>query len=432
MIDFTLSPSQAETQQAARSFAQNVLKDAKAVYGKATDQKSRFQATRPLYGAAVREGLVKAQVPVALGGTSESLVDAAITLEELFAVESAASITVVATALGLMPLMLAGTPSLHEKYLKPFLLKEGEPLASLMHSEPAGTANWLEKGGLGLQTTARKQGDDWIINGEKLWTSNSAGWDDKGADLACVVCRLSDDPSQPQDPEVDPASLILILLVTREVIAANDQSAYQVLGEPELAGHIATSGPHTRFTEFRVPGENLLTPPGQSVPIVEMAFGTSAALVGAMALGTMRAAFDAALEFAVSDPRGGSKPIIEHQSVADKLIDCKAKIETSRLLLWKSVHTLDNPSIDWKVKLDLALQTKIYVTDCAVDCVVDAMKAVGMKSYANDTSFPRLLNDAMCYPLFDGGNIGLRRRQLQDLMAEKDYYPWAATYPVKL
>lgn len=168
MIDFTLSPSQAKTQQTARSFAQNVLKDAKVAYGKATDQKSRFQATRPLYGVAVREGLVKAQVPVALGGTSESLIDAAITLEELFAVESAASITVVATALGLMPLMLAGTPSLHEKYLKPFLSKEGEPLASLMHSEPAGTANWLEKGGLGLQTTARKQGDDWIINGEKV------------------------------------------------------------------------------------------------------------------------------------------------------------------------------------------------------------------------------------------------------------------------
>ncbi|KAF4462468.1 acyl- dehydrogenase medium-chain specific mitochondrial precursor [Fusarium albosuccineum] len=76
----------------------------------------------------------------------------------------------------------------------------------------------------------------------------------------------------------------------------------------------------------------------------------------------------------------------------------------------------------------ISMQAKIYATDCAVDCVVDAMKAVGMKSYAKDVSFPRLLNEAMCYPLFDGGNIGLRRRQMQRLMIEEDYEPWAATY----
>ncbi|KAF4985384.1 hypothetical protein FDECE_16593 [Fusarium decemcellulare] len=428
MIDFTLNPSQAQAQRDARAFASTVLKKAAAQYSSQTDQKSRFQATRPFYREAVRHGLVKAQIPVPLGGTMESLTHSAIVLEELFAVEPAVSITIVASALGLMPLILGGTPALQEKHLKPFLSGEGEPVASLMHSEPNGTANWLEKGGPGLQTTARKDGNEWVINGEKLWTSNSAGWGDGGADLACVVCRLSDDPSKPQDPNVDPASLILILLVTPEVIAKNKKGAYHVLGEPELAGHITTSGPHTRFTEFRVPHENLLRSPGEGASVVETAFTMSAALVGAMAVGTMRAAFDEALAFAKSDTRGGSKPIIEHQSVADKLIDCKMRIETSRLLVWKAVHTLDDAAVEWKTKLEISMQAKIYATDCAVDCVVDAMKAVGMKSYAKDVSFPRLLNEAMCYPLFDGGNIGLRRRQMQRLMIEEDYEPWAATY----
>ncbi|KAI8670248.1 Nitroalkane oxidase [Fusarium keratoplasticum] len=428
MIDFTLTQSQADAQQNAREFASTVLKKAAAEYSPHQDQKSRFQATRPFYRQAVQHGLVKGQIPVPLGGTMESLTHSAIVLEELFAVEPAASITIVATALGLMPLILGGTPALQEKYLKPFLSGHGEPLASLMHSEPNGTANWLEKGGRGLQTTARKVGNEWIINGEKLWTSNSAGWGEEGADLACVVCRLSDDASKTQDPNIDPASLIMILLVTPEVIANNPKEAYQVLGEPELAGHITTSGPHTRFTEFRVPHENLLCPPGEGAPIVETAFTMSAALVGAMAVGTMRAAFDEALAFAKSDTRGGSKPIIQHQSVADKLIDCKMRIETSRLLVWKAVCKLDDPAVDWKVKLEISMQAKIYSTDCAVDCVVDAMKAVGMKSYAKDMSFPRLLNEAMCYPLFDGGNIGLRRRQIQRLMTEEEYKPWEATY----
>ncbi|KAL2683409.1 hypothetical protein Neosp_007879 [[Neocosmospora] mangrovei] len=428
MIDFTLTPSQAEARQSAREFASTVLTKAAAEYSHLHDQKSRFQATRPFYSQAVKHGLVKGQIPVPLGGTSESLTHSAIVLEELFAVEPAASITIVATALGLMPIILGGTPAIQEKFLKPFLSMQGEPVASLMHSEPEGTANWLEKGGRGLQTTARKVGNEWIINGEKLWTSNSAGWDEEGAALACVVCRLSDDASKPQDPNVDPASLIMILLVTPEVIANNQKGAYQVLGEPELAGHLTTSGPHTRFTEFRVPHENLLCAPGTGVPIVETAFTMSAALVGAMAVGTMRAAFDEALAFAKSDTRGGSKAIIEHQSVADKLIDCKMKIETSRLMVWKAVHTLDDPAVDWKVKLEFSMQTKIYATDCAVDCVVDAMKAVGMKSYAKDMPFPRLLNEAMCYPLFDGGNVGLRRRQIQKLMTEEEYKPWEATY----
>lgn len=154
----------------------------------------------------------------------------------------------------------------------------------------------------------------------------------------------------------------------------------------------------------------------------------SAALVGAMAVGTMRSAFEEALAFAKSDTRGGTKAIIQHQSVADKLIDCKMRIETSRLLVWKAVHALDDPMVEWKVKLELSMQAKIFATDSAVDCVIDAMKAVGMKSYAKDLPFSRLLNEAMCYPLFDGGNVGLRRRQMQQLMAGDDYMPWAATY----
>lgn len=168
MIDFTLTQSQEEAQRNAREFASTVLKKAAAEYSLHQDQKSRFQATRPFYRQAVQHGLVKGQIPIPLGGTMESLTHSAIVLEELFAVEPAVSITIVATALGLMPLILGGTPALQEKYLKPFLSGHGEPVAGLMHSEPNGTANWLEKGGRGLQTTARKVGNEWIINGEKV------------------------------------------------------------------------------------------------------------------------------------------------------------------------------------------------------------------------------------------------------------------------
>lgn len=170
MVDFKLSPSQLEARRHAQAFANTVLTKASAEYSTQKDQLSRFQATRPFYREAVRHGLIKAQVPIPLGGTMESLVHESIILEELFAVEPATSITIVATALGLMPVILCDSPSLQEKFLKPFISGEGEPLASLMHSEPNGTANWLQKGGPGLQTTARKVGNEWVINGEKVCT----------------------------------------------------------------------------------------------------------------------------------------------------------------------------------------------------------------------------------------------------------------------
>ncbi|KIL87851.1 hypothetical protein FAVG1_08732 [Fusarium avenaceum] len=421
MIDFTLTSHQIGIRERAQKFSADVLRDAASVYNQHADQKSRFQATKPFYRSAVRDGLLKSFLPAPLGGSSEGFVDAVIAIEELFAVEPGVSLTLAATVLGLLPLILAGTPEQQGKYLEKFLSGEGEPLASLMHSEPGGTANWLQKGSPGLQTTAHPSGDGWIINGEKLWTSNSAGWDNKGADLACVVCRSITNESAEQDPETDPASSIVILLVTRETIAANNGDAYQVLGEPELMGHISTSGPHTRFADFYVPSENLLAPPTKGAGIIERAFGISAALVGAMATGIMRTAIKTALDFVKSDTRGGSKPIISHQSVADKLIDCKIRMETSRLITWKAAHGLDSQSLDWHVQLETALQAKIYTSDVAVDCVLDAMKAVGMTSYSKKTRFPRLLEDVMCYSLFDGGNVGIRRRQLQLIMSSDNY-----------
>lgn len=83
------------------------------------------------------------------------------------------SLTIFANGLGLTPLILAGSEEQRGKFLESFLREDGEPLASLMHSEPEGTANWLEKGGNGLQTTARREdgGDGWVINGEKVGCS---------------------------------------------------------------------------------------------------------------------------------------------------------------------------------------------------------------------------------------------------------------------
>lgn len=210
-----------------------------------------------------------------------------------------------------------------------------------------------------------------------MWATTSSGWDDRGADIQCVVCRQSETNSAPPADE-DPASQILILLVTRDTIAANPPEAYTVLSEPELMGFPSTSGPHIRFTDLRVPHADLLCPPGQGAQVVEKTFGTSAALVGAMGVGIMRAAFEAALRFAKDDARGGAVPLVERQSVADLLIDVKMRVEAARLLTWKALHAIENGPGPWEARLELALEAKVMSSEAAVKSVVDCMKAVGM------------------------------------------------------
>lgn len=184
--------------------------------------------------------------------------------------------------------------------------------------------------------------------------------------------------NSPRDPSADPSTAILILIVTPEVISENERGAYTVLHDPELTGLTATSGPHSRFLNLCVPEENLLASPGTGASVVEQAFGISAALVGALSVGIMRAAFESALKFAKTDSRRGAVPLLQRQSVADLLIDIKMRADTSRLLTWKALHGLQHGPGDFKARLEQCLQAKIFSSDNAVWCVEDAMKAVGM------------------------------------------------------
>lgn len=169
-----------------------------------------------------------------------------------------------------MPLVLAYQPKF-KVFLEPFLIADqGTPLASLVFSEPAGVANWLEPGAPGLQTTARLQDNEWVLNGEKLWATNSGGWDDRGADLSCVVCRCVNDDlvSKASKPE----DLIMVLMVTREEISEEN---FTVLNHPDTLGHKAVNGPHIKYKDVRVPSGNLLCPPGTGAPIINQSFAFS-------------------------------------------------------------------------------------------------------------------------------------------------------------
>jgi alkylation response protein AidB-like acyl-CoA dehydrogenase len=409
-IDFSLSPEQDAVRKRARDLARDVLTAARDTTHHLPSPEQRFVASRPHYRALVQAGLLRRLIPPPLGGEMTSLVDLAIEAEELMAVETSVPLSVFSTGLGLMPLLFFGTPEQQSRLLPPFLSGDDEPLAGLAFSEPGGTANFKQSGtDVGIQTVARRDGDEWVIIGRKKWTPHASGWDGQGADLLTVACR-TDLNAPPQE------SLAVLAVPGRADGIAIDKAL-------PIIGHRGALVCEVSFDQVRVPAGNLLGAPGYGIAILDTVFSATAALVGAFAVGVMRAAFEAALAFATAERRGGSTPIVEHQNVGTILVDMKARLEAARYLTWKACDYFDRTG---GAGTEMAVLTKIFSSEAAVQVVYDAMRLVGIESYTETQPFFDLLRDALAYPLFDGGNVGVRRPYLQAMFATGGYDPLAA------
>ena len=409
-IDFTLTPGQRELQLESRRFARDVLAGAREAESLATPEQ-RFLATRPTYEAMVAAGFLRKCIPAPAGGENQGLIDMAIMAEEFYSVNASVTLTMLGTVLGVLPILLGGTPEQCSRLLAPFLTKSGAPLAGFCSSEPGGSANAASPPpGEGVRTTAKLQGDHWIINGRKKWVSSATGWDRKGADVLCVVCRT--------DPDAPPEKSISIIAVERPSPGIVFERAIDSLG------HRAHLTPQFGFENVAAPRHNLLGQQGSGLALTAASFTGTAALVGVFGVALMRAAFEFALHFARTERRGGIHPIIEHQAVGYALADAKTAIESARYLNWRACHAVDtqSPAAD-----ELAIQAKIYGSETAVRVITDLMRVVGVDSYDHELPLGRLLQDALALPIFDGGNMGIRRRQLHAMLKQPNYDPLLAS-----
>ncbi|GAA2503076.1 acyl-CoA dehydrogenase family protein [Actinocorallia cavernae] len=407
-VGFTLSPEQLELKDYARAFAQEHLAPLVDRVRATTDPHEAALLVRPAHEAAVRAGLIKGMIPEGFGGAMSSGIDAALVTEELAAVMPDFVASLGGVLLALTPVYFGGDPEQTKRFLSPFLADEGAPQAVMALSEPAGTANFAAPPPAeGIRTTAVLDGDEWVITGEKQWSANLAGWDGTGPELMVVVCRT-------------PGGLCLIG-IEHEHFTAGNLKLVETMDLPGLRGHLTQ---RVRLEAVRVPRANLIGQEGQGADLTYLAFTASSAAVGVMATGSMRAAFDIALRFAKEQTRGGSAPIIEHRPVADILSDAKGRIEATRLLSWRA---LDAVASGDPAGLELALHAKVFGSETAVDVIHRLIQVVGVQAY--NKAFPLIhhLLDAVAYPVFEGGNIGVRRRQLQGVLRDEGWDPLAAS-----
>jgi len=404
-IDFTLSDSQQELQKNAKAFAEGVLRPVAGQIDRAADGWESFLAGREAYREMAHAGFTKSFIPVEYGGAGFSMLDFAIAAEELTCVDVNVPTTLLATGLGLQPVIQYGSPEQKERFLRPFADDpEGDLLASYAFTDVAGGANFDSPDPAGgMQTIARRDGEEWVITGEKHYTTNGTGWDKTGCELYTVVCRT--DPAAGADDA---------LAVPGAAPGITVADVYDKIG------HRGVVTPRVHFDQVRVPAANLIGQPGRpGKRVVAGAFSWTAALIGAACVGTMRAAFEYALDFARTEKRLGTVPVIEHQNVGFMLADIKMRIEACRYLTWKACHDFERTGGRADER---AIMTKVYCSEAAVDTVYDCMRVIGIASYTKDLApLEKIMRDAMVFPLYDGGNQGVRRRQLHDIMRHPGY-----------
>jgi butyryl-CoA dehydrogenase len=407
-IDFRLTASQRELQLRSRKFAKEMLSPAIEAESLPTPEE-RFAATKPTYEATIAAGFLRKCIPLSAGGESTGLIDTAIMVEELYAVNASVTLTLMSTVLGLFPLLIGGTEEQRSRLLPPFLKQAGAPLAAFCATEPGGSANAASPPpGEGVRTTARFSGDRWIIQGRKSWVSSATGWDRKGADLLSVLCRT--------DPDAPAERGISIILVERPTSGLVFERAI------DSVGHRAHLLPRFALEGASVPRDNVLGSPGGGLALTAASFMGAAPLVGIFSVGVMRTAFDFALNFARNERRGGIHPIIEQQAVGYALADAKMAIEATRSLCWRACQAVDLQS---PAAPELATEAKVYGSETAVRVLTNLMRVVGVESYDHALPMGRLLQDALAFPLIGGGNVGVQRRRLHAILQRPEYDPFA-------
>ena len=406
-VSFSLSPQQEKLKQGARAFAEAYLRDLAAAVRAEPDPGRRAALARPAFEAAVEAGFLKGLIPAPFGGVAGGGVDAAVLIEEWAVHSPDFVISMAGPLIALAPVYQVGAPEQIERFVAPFLADRGAPVAAMAYSEPGGSANFdAPPPAEGTRTTAVPDGDHYVINGSKAWASHLPGWDGNGPDVMTIVCRA-------------PGGVSLVV-AEREHLAGHIEVEH-LYDLPALRGCLTA---RIRLHDVPVPRANLLGEEGQGVELTRNAFVGSGASIGTFAVAAMRQAFDAAYRFATAERRGGEVPIIEHQAVSDLLANAKSRIEAVRLLAWRALDgalSQDPHALEW------ALHSKVLGSETAVAVINDLIQVVGVSAY--DTDFPLLhhLAEALAYPIIEGSNTGVRRRQMQALLTTPGYDPLAAS-----
>jgi alkylation response protein AidB-like acyl-CoA dehydrogenase len=387
VISFELTSEQQLLKDTCRRFAQNEIKPLAAKIDRIENPRESFP--RELMKKGFGLGFHTLLVPQQYGGMGGSLVDFSIMVEELAVGDAGVAFNFMATVAISRMIVGHGTPGQCERWLVP-LCNDTTGTFSLAFgaTEPSGGTEIFYPGDdptFGTRTTAKRNGDEYVINGAKVFTTNAgqaklygclARTDSKGANIASNSIFFF------------PA----------------DTPGFSVGKIEDKMGHRASSNGELVFNDMKLSKENMVGPEGKGVEILIQTYHGNGVGMGALGVGVARAAYEMALAYAKERQIWG-KPIIGYQSVGTMLVNMKMAIETARLLIQRVAWAADQNRHGDDVNPSMA---KVYGSEVARKVTVDALQVLGGYGYMRDFPVEKLVRDSMVMPIYDGTNEVLR------------------------
>jgi alkylation response protein AidB-like acyl-CoA dehydrogenase len=309
------------------------------------------------------------------GGLGASALMTLVTIEEISKVCATSGLIVAVQELGSLGIKLAGSEEQKQRFLP--RLASGEWLAAYALTEPGSGSD-----SAAMRTTARRDGDEYVLNGGKRFITNA------GVASVYVVFAKT-------DPEKGHSGISAFVVES----AAPGFEVGRI--EPKMGIKGSTTG-EVFFNDCRIPVDNLLGAEGEGFRLAMRVLDRSRPGIGAQGLGLAQGATDYALEYARSRETMG-KPIAEHQLIAGMLADMETKCEAARGLLYK-VGLMIDADENGPELTKLSAMAKLYCSDVAMDVTTDAVQILGGYGYISEYPVERMMRDAKITQIYEGTN----------------------------
>ena len=365
-MDFELTDEQQQIRDEVRRFAENEIEP----YAEEYDAEEKYP--HEIVEKAAEQGMLGAHIPVEYGGAGYSSLDTAIIVEEMFAVDPGIALSIVATSFGCEAIMNFGTDEQKERFLEPVAM--GEKISGAAISEP-DTGSDVSS----ISTEAEKDGDEWVVNGNKMWITNGTV-----GDFFVVLCRT--------DPDADGRYNGF-----SQIVVESDRDGFSADKITGKMGIRASDTAELIFDDVRVPEENLIGTQGAAFLQQMQFFDDTRTAVAAQGVGIAKGAAEAALTYAKEREQFG-QPISEFQAIQHKLAEMHTMTEAARNLTYKAAWHVDQGE---DVTM-LASMAKEYASRVAVEVSNEAVQIHGGAGYVNDFPVERFYRDAKITQIYEG------------------------------
>jgi alkylation response protein AidB-like acyl-CoA dehydrogenase len=366
-MDFELNKEQEAIRTAARDFARGEFDREVAL-----EHERNHTFPKEVWKKACELGFIGIHFPEAYGGQDYGILENALVVEEFCRQDSGFGVAVTLADFASEIILRFGTEEQKQGYLIP--LTEGKMISCGGFTEPDHGSDITA-----MNTTAAREGDEWVINGTKTFITNGTI-----GDYVSVLCQT--------DPDASPSYRgQSVILVERGTTGFTDADVGEKMGIK------MTSTGELSFNNVRVPASNLVGEENRGFYQVLEFFDESRIEIAAQALGIAQGAFDRALAYTKERKQFGKK-LAQFQATQHKLADMAVKIETARLMVYKAAWNYDQGRIDPK----LTSMAKMYAARTAVEVADEAIQLHGGYGYMLEYEVERFYRDAKIMEIYEG------------------------------